>query len=479
MAFTEFYVQPTGSNLNAGSTTANAAAFTYTSKVVASGWNAATGVFTVASGDPAADGVAVGDFASIYVTAGATVATFVARVTARDATTITVSLTAVSGTPPATDGTGATTCKIGGAWAGPSAAVAFPFNFVATAMTNASGDTPRVNIKSGTTYSITAAMTHTLAGPVRFQGYTSSVGDGGRAIIDGGTAGASYVLLTVSGANIDVVDITAQNNGATGAAAGIAVSGGESVFSRVVVNSVRGYGFNISAGGLFSECEAYSCNQSNTASVSGFNASTTCVLMRCISHDNSGSNSSGFTTSGGGAIVLDGCIADTNGAAGFNLGSTFINVFRGCEAYNNTSDGAILSAGSAALYAIENCNFVKNGGWGINGSGAGVRNGIVRNCGFGSGTQANASGTTTGLKSINESGTVIYAADVTPWSAPTTGDFRIALAAAKGTGRGTFTQTQASYTGTVGYPDIGAAQHVDAGGGGGGALVRHIGMGIG
>jgi hypothetical protein len=65
-------------------------------------------------------------------------------------------------------------------------------------------------------------------------------------------------------------------------------------------------------------------------------------------------------------------------------------------------------------------------------------------------------------------GSVTYATDVTPWVDPTNGDFRINLAAAKGTGRGTFTQTASSYAGTVGYPDIGAAQ--STGGGSGGAI---------
>ena len=31
------------------------------------------------------------------------------------------------------------------------------------------------------------------------------------------------------------------------------------------------------------------------------------------------------------------------------------------------------------------------------------------------------------------------------------------------TGRGTYTQTQTGYTGTVSYPDVGAVQHLDAG----------------
>lgn len=48
--------------------------------------------------------------------------------------------------------------------------------------------------------------------------------------------------------------------------------------------------------------------------------------------------------------------------------------------------------------------------------------------------------------------------NATPWIDPANGDFRINLAAAKGTGRGNFTETQASYTGTVAYPDIGAGQ---------------------
>jgi hypothetical protein len=62
------------------------------------------------------------------------------------------------------------------------------------------------------------------------------------------------------------------------------------------------------------------------------------------------------------------------------------------------------------------------------------------------------------------SGNVTYANDVTPWTDPANGDFRISLAAAKGAGRGTYTQTAASYAGTVGYPDIGAAQSTGGGG---------------
>src|SRR5688572_24854695 len=102
------------------------------SAVVANGWNASTGVFTVASGTPNSDMASMADgthFASVYTTAGATVATFVGRITGVSATTITVSLTVVAGSPPASNSAGAITLKVDGAWAGPATTVGFPFNF--------------------------------------------------------------------------------------------------------------------------------------------------------------------------------------------------------------------------------------------------------------------------------------------------------------------------------------------------------------
>ena len=113
---------------------------------------------------------------------------------------------------------------------------------------------------------------------------------------------------------------------------------------------------------------------------------------------------------------------------------------------------------------IESCNFIKNGTYGIIGNGAGGRIGSVINCGFGAGTAANSSGTTSSLKGIIETGSVTYGSNLLPWVDAPNGDFRINLAAANGAGRGTFTQTASSYAGAVAYPDIGAVQHQDAGG---------------
>lgn len=455
-SFTEFYTDTaTGANINAGSTT-GAALLT-----AANGnWDSSTGVF-ICAGATDLSAVTVGMWASVYIDA-ATTAVFVSRITAVvDATdTITVSLTIKSGTAPTTSAT-ARSITIGGVWKGPNAAESFPFGFVQSTMVNASSHPVRVNIKSGTAYSITAAMTHANTGPIRWQGYTTTVGDMGRATIDGGTAGASYVLLTLSAVNNDVVDLIFQNNGATGSAAGVAVSAAECQISRCVFNSVRGFGLNVSVNASPAiECESYACNQSNTSATAGM---TVFQAVRCISHDNVGSNSAGFILPSG--AFVERCIADSNGEDGFKFTGTTQLILIGCDSYNNGADGIDMTSASAQSNFIESCNLINNTGWGINSSGAGPRNGSIFNCAFGSGTQANDSGAiTAAISGINEIGTITYASNLTPWVDPANGDFRINLAAAMGTGRGTFTQTAPSYTGTIGYPDIGAVQHRDGGG---------------
>ena len=73
-------------------------------------WVDATGVFTVASGDPEADGVLVGEYAIVHPDADAPA--FVGLITDRDETTITVSLEVANGTAPV-DGTEDTTLIVG------------------------------------------------------------------------------------------------------------------------------------------------------------------------------------------------------------------------------------------------------------------------------------------------------------------------------------------------------------------------------
>lgn len=447
MAYTEFCCRSGGSNLNAGTRTGNStepgtsADFTYAS----GSWVSSTGVFTVASGNPVTDGVAVGDFASVFAD-GASVTTLVGRVTARTSTTITVSTTAKSGTT--TDGTSNRTLKIGGAWLGPNGSSGFPMSFLTSACTNAAADKPRINYKNDATYSITANIT-SVSG-VSHYGYTTTYSDRGKAILDGGTSGASYTLIGPSGGDI-IADFIFQNNGASGTSTGVFLNTFLGVV-RCVARNFRGIGFASNATMAFCDCEAYGCGQGNTGA--GFSIGAAGTLTNCISHDNAGTNVSGFVMTGG---TLLHCIADTNAGDGIRATTTVRLI--GCDLYNNGGDGVEITNGGVAI--IDSCNFIKNAGAPIRGFGS-TSLGAIRNCGYGAGTQANGSANTA-LGNMEESGAVTYGSDLTPWVDPANGDFRISLAAAKGTGYGSFCQAQAGYSGTVGYPDIGAAQAASSG----------------
>lgn len=473
--YTEFYCYPASaddSNLNSGSST-NAA------KTYAGGtFVRSTGVFTVASGDPASDGVAVGEFASIYTTAGATVATFIGRVTARDATTITVSTTAISGaTANVSETANAATCKVGGPWTGPAGTTQFPFNFAAATMTNANGNVMRVNLQNDQAYTLTGsggAINHGLAGPAVFQGFSATPGDGNRATINDTTTATSYTFFTLGGSasNITVEDLILHSSFTGGTAVAVTTSNPKNIFRRVVVHDFRHWGFVIGSGGSgIIECEVYAVNKSNTASVGGVSLGAAgAFAIRCISHDNVTGNSVGFQSSTANALFI-GCIADSNASDGFWINTTGANLI-GCDSYNNGGDGLDLASANSTSVYVENCNFVKNTGYGINSSGTSpLRNGYILNCGFPNtgGATSNGSGNIATIEGVNVLGTVTYLNTQTPWSDPDNGDFRIVLAAAKNAGRGGYSETAASYTGTIGYPDIGSAQHQTPASAGGGS----------
>lgn len=476
MAFTEFCCRSGGSNLNAGTRTGDTtvpgtAAFkTYTSGT----WVQATRTFTPAGGaNPTTDGIAVGDFVSVYPDA-ATVSPYVARITTVGSTTFVTSSTAFSGTAPV-DGSLVTSAKIGGAWKGPNGTEAFPFGFIDSNLTNVAGDRTRVNLENATgtaTFPITAAMTHNKAGPMRFQGFTSAYQDGGKFIVDGGSPSASFNLLSFTTNFNEVFDAIFQNNGTTtGAATGVDCGSGVSrvTLVRVVANNIHGSGLLACATGAthFIECEAYLCNTSNTANKGGIVVPTNApavTLMRCILHDNAGSNNLGLGCGASfpGIINVNSCVFDTNGLHGilaaFTVGKL---VVQNCDFYSNGTDGIRIATPGNGEYYFENSNFVSNGVYGIRVSGASLPySGLVVNCGY----HNNGTGTTNGFgTNIIETGPVTLGA--VPYVDAPNGDFRINLASAKNSGRGNYTETATSYAGTVGFPDIGAAQHVDSGGG--------------
>ena len=468
MAFTEFCCRSGGSNLNAGTRAGNStepgtsASFTYAS----GSWVSATGVFTVASGNPSTDGVAVGDFASVYAD-GASVTTLVGRVTAVSSTTITVSTTAKSGTT--TDGTSNRTLRIGGAWQGPNGSLAFPFTLSTSFAncTNSAGNPPRINLKNDQTYSMTASISATASTDgICLQGYTSSYDDAGKATIDGGNSGASYNLIDTSNLNGSrFVDLCFNRNGSTGTTTGVRAGGNRNYWFRCVASNMKGIGLaHIHTGCVYEQCEFYGNG------VGGFNSSGGHMqVIRSISHDNTGYGFS-FNTNGDAAYN---CIADTNTTAGFTIASINSIVLSHCDTYNNGTSGVVCT-GTGQLSLI-NCNFVKNAAFGINA--ALTIKGFARNCGFGSGTMANTSGQSTVGAFFDFTGSVTYGSNLSPWQDADNGDFRVSLAAAKAAGAGAWTETAASYTGTVAYPDIGAAQSQGSGGASGFSLSRLINRG--
>jgi len=459
MAFTEYYCQSGGSNLNAGSTTNNTAAYTSTN----GGWNGT--IFTPTDGSTPSSSISVGDIVSVYLDA-ATLGVWIGRVTAVGAGvngTITTSATARAGSSPSSNAAGRS-IKAGGAWKGPNGADAsFPFSMTSLGnVINTSGDKVRINLKNDATYSVTATGTWGGVAKCTIQGYTSTPGDLGKATIDAGTS----VSSVVSGmANMVVADLIVTTSITSGSSAAFNVSAGSGTIIRVVVHGARGSGFNFSsAGAAYTciECEAYDNNKANGANEAGFKTNGSTSFYNCISHDNAGSNASGFyIVASSDTAAITSCISESNGKHGIELSTSNIGcaVFIShCDFYNNGGDGInnpSTSLGSFSMY-VKNCNFIKNAGAAINVTANGL-SGELWNNGYGSGSQANGSADV--LKSVvNMGADITYDSGVTPWVDPANGDFRINLTAANWAGRGAFTETAASYAGTVGFPDIGAAQ---------------------
>jgi len=490
MSFTNFCCRSGGNNMNGGGQSDNGEPGTSAKYTSTNGnWNG-TSIFTPTDSSTPASSISVGDWACACVD-GATTPSYYARVTAVAAGVngaITLSTTRFMGTAP-TSSASARTIRVGGAWLGPNAAVGFPFGMMSAALMDGTNLTPRVNFKNDQTYAVTTTTLLVTASNlyVRYEGYTTTFGDGGQANLDGGTTGASYILINASnaGAENEFINFTFSNNGATGSADGVsATTGGNAIrlrFEHCVFHDLRGSGFSSVSGTggfhLFCECEFYNCNQSNSATKGGADIGglvSVTWFKRTIFHDNSGSNTAGINAVC--AVSCEGCIFDTNGGIGIRVNTNGGGVYLSqCDFYANASDGigGPLAGGGTRVFA-ENCNFVDNGGYGVNLAAGATWQGCLRNCGFGSGTMANASGNTNAPTSgtLENISPITYGANLTPWVDPANGDFRLnstatAGASARGAGRGSYTQTATSYAGTVSYPDVGQ-QHQDAGGGTGG-----------
>jgi hypothetical protein len=456
MAFTEFYCRASGSNMNGGGLSTGAeppttAAYTSTN----GNWSTVTNNFTPTDGTTPASSVHVGDYASVYID-GATSPVYYARVTVvagRDGA-ITLSSTIVAGTAPVTSAT-ARTIKVGGAWLGPNGAVGIPISFSGMLGGNlqASTTTPvRINFKNDQTYSITAQITP--SGSANFEcwleGYTSSAGDGGRATMDGGSSGASYSLITYSSQFVVMKNWLFQNNGSTGNSFGLSFQTRNTLINCVFKN-MKGEGCRALAGAVLIDCEAYANNSSNTAALGGFNVSTGGLCIRCIAHDNTGSNNNGFVGQG----YFINCIADTNGRNGFAVATGSELWLVNCTSYNNGRSGIGFNASAAnvTVYA-ENCILANNTTYGVELSDAAASASyavLKNNAYYLNGTAALLQN----LSGLDETGAITLSS--APLVDAANGDFRLNTAQTIFP-PGRVLQTASSYgnANMLGYPDVGA-----------------------
>jgi hypothetical protein len=465
MAFTEFYVQNNGSNLNSGSDT-NALA-KYTS--VNGNWNLTTLIFTPTDGsNPVSAGVAVGDFGSVYLDAAANTL-YVARVTnvvnAVNGAITFSNVVTTSGGP--TTGTTGRSVKIGGAWKGMGGTVTFPFSLTNLGnLKNVAGDGMRVLIKNDQVYTMGAiTITVGTVEPVMIKGYTTTTEDDGRAVIVQNGANLLWNHQT-DGAGI-VSNIEFKCTFASGTQALVA-TGSSHTYYRCVFHGSRGNACSNGIRVTFVECEWYDNNKSNTIGAGCVQCDIDVFFIRCYFHDSTGANSHGLIVGGAGRCIpqVINCVFDSlsgsgilaTGGATTPAGMRVIN----CDFYNMGVSGINFLTGSSLHLYVENSNFIKNAQYGIDAgsiAGATVFLGRLMNNGYGSGTMANGLGDTRSLYSVQETGKVVYAANQTPWGNPTSGDFNIVLAAAISAGRGAFLQTDPTLTtpNTLGYADIGAA----------------------
>ena len=332
---------------------------------------------------------------------------------------------------------------------------------------NAAGDQVRLNVKNDQTYTLTAALAFTTLGPAVMQGYTTSPGDLGRASFTSNLTSASNFTMATSPAAFLDLDFASTAGSSTRDVFVNSADG--AVFMRCVFHGGRGAGLSDSSRFVVCiECEAYDCNKNNSASVGGFIKGGSNIAVgffyNCYSHDHGGSNGNCFVGSSGSAgqgMILVNCIADTGAGLGLLMNTTATAmplVSINSNYYNNTSDGIRISAAAGLPWSVFiNNNFLKNGGSAINNTVTST-GGILYNNGRGAGSQANTSADV--LQSILDTSTdITYASGDTPWTAPTTGNFTtIPTSAARSAGRGAFTETDGTNTGTVAYPDIGAAQ---------------------
>lgn len=352
MAANQFFVESGGDDVAAGSTT-GAAAVTSTN----GNWSTVTNIFTPAGGGTPFSGVAVNDWASVYID-GATLVVYIAQITTVNSggATVTLSTTAKYGTAPATSAT-ARSIKVGGAHA-------TPFAFINTGTTAVYNST-QINIKQATYASTTTARTFNNTGAATamliWSGYNTTTGDcDTNFTLTHPTMSWTTGLLTISG-----VKQVFRNINFTGArtASAQSVVSAEVYFRRCrfenTAANVNGISLSVQSttGPVFSECQIKATSTASTV----IDASVGGLWHKCIIEG----GGIGLTMTSS-QVDVSHCIF-VNGSHGINQGVQRSN-FQYCT-FVCTGDGVHYTATPTTGQSfIRKCLFA-NCAWGINNAG--------------------------------------------------------------------------------------------------------------
>ncbi len=324
MAFTEFYIDSGGNDMNAGTVVNAAASVTSTN----GSWDITANTFIATAGTPFAS-VAVGEWASIYVDGTTSGAVYIAQVTGLHVAGLGVvlSTTAIYGTKPSASAT-TRSCKIGG-----SHLSELPWASGGLGATTVPAST-RVNWKKGT-YTIVASRTFSIAGtataPLWFRGYDTTPGD-----CDSNPALTRPTL-------------------ALNATFAITTSGAQQIWSSVNVTGARSGTIWTSGAASLRIIRCRSENTSSNAAAIAITLSTTgqTVAYSWFKTPTTATTSGTVLMSSGATLI--GCVSEGGGLATYNMtGTTQVPIFIGCISLNATGDAWLTSVTTGGLLLF-NC----------------------------------------------------------------------------------------------------------------------------
>lgn len=398
----------------------------------------ATGSTTITSATASFQTTIVGNIIYLQGGTGSLAAGWYQVVTRTSATQVVLDRTVAAGNT--------ITMNIGGALASPGMA--------GGAAGGVSGVT--IYIKTGT-YTVSSTTVNVtngiISGGFQVLGYNTSRTDFTSPPTMQMTASANVFIILLSAAGFVQNMILDGNSQANIKGCSIAGTGINRCYRVEVKNCTSGFSGGTN-GGVFVNCWAHN----NT--LAGFTAISQCELVACMSNNNS---TDGFAVTADAALTN--CIAYSNTSFGFNI--TGVSLLTNCVAYANGSDGYRMN-----VVGVNIVNSIAESNTGVGFNATANSNLIFMfNCaGFsagtnvtiGSGKQTQNIGFITGTASF-----FVNAAS---------GNFALnntasAGAALRGLGfPGTFLSGL-----TIGFLDVGAVQHQDAGGGGGATSAAYIG----